>query len=54
MKFFNNYNTLYLIPSIAFCYETKFNRPWEFHYLFIDILWLKWVLEITIKKEKYA
>lgn len=54
MQIFNNINTFYVLPTIAFCYETKFDRPWEFHYFFIDILWLKWGLEITIKKEKYA
>lgn len=31
MKFFNNYNEIYLIPTIGLCYERKFNKPWEFH-----------------------
>ena len=54
MKFFSNYNTIYLIPTIGICYENKLTRPWEFYYFYVDLRWLKWGLEITIKKEKYA
>lgn len=54
MKFFKNYNQLFLIPSICFTYEFDLTKPWILEYLFIDLMWLKWGLEITIKKEKYA
>jgi hypothetical protein len=53
MKFFNNYNEIYLIPTIGLCYERKFNKPWEFHYFFVDLRWLKWGIEITIKDTIY-
>ena len=43
---FTNYNQLFLIPTISISYEFDLTKPWTLDYLFLDIMWLKWGLEI--------
>lgn len=52
MKFFKNYNQLFLIPSISLTYEFDLTRPWALDYLFVDLIWLKWGLEIEVYVSK--